>query len=44
MKEFQRLYDQEQSIRDALNSKRQGREKLKKTGGAKSDSPVWRDN
>lgn len=43
MREFQRLHEQEQAIRDSLEQKRQGRQKLKRTGGAKSESPVWKD-
>lgn len=43
LKEFQRLHEKEQSIRDALHAKREGRQKLRRTGGAKSESPVWKD-
>ena len=43
LKEFDRLYQQESTIRDSLYSKQVQRGKLKKQGGAKSESPVWKD-
>jgi hypothetical protein len=44
MKEFERLHHQERTIKDAFYSKRDSKEKLKKTGGAKSQSPIWKDD
>ena len=44
MKEFERLAREEGKIRDSLYSRREKREGLKKTGGARSESPVWRDD
>ena len=43
MKEFDRLSRQERDIKEAFYSKRQQKEQLKRTGGAKSESPIWKD-
>ncbi len=43
MKEFDRLYRQERDVKESFYSKRQKKEELKRTGGAKSDSPIWKD-
>jgi hypothetical protein len=43
MKEFDRLHRQEREIKEAFYSKREQKESLKRTGGAKSESPVWKD-
>ena len=44
MREFERLYQQDRHIKDSFYSKRAQKEKLKKTGGAKSDSNIWKDD
>jgi len=44
MKEFERQAKEEGKIRDSLYSRREKRESLKKTGGARSESPVWKDD
>jgi hypothetical protein len=44
MKEFDRLYQQERQNKDSFYANRDSKEKLKKTGGAKSESPVWKDD
>jgi len=43
MKEYERLHHQDRHIKDSLYQKRDAKEKLKKTGGAKSKSPVWKE-
>ena len=41
MKEIERMYQEEMKIRDAYESKRLKKENLKKSGGIKSESPIW---
>ena len=44
MKEFERLAKQKLGINDAFYEKREERERLKKTGGVKSESHIWKDD
>ena len=44
MKEFDRLLSQERDIKEAFYSKREQKESLKRTGGARSESPIWKDD
>jgi hypothetical protein len=44
MKEFERMYKQEKTVKDGFYEKRSQKDKLRKTGGAKSDSPIWNDD
>jgi hypothetical protein len=43
-KEYDRLYQQEKTVRDSLFARQEQRARLRKTGGAKTDSPVWKDD
>ena len=43
MKQFERLHQQDRIIKDSFYQKKDVKERLKKTGGAKSQSPVWQD-
>lgn len=42
-KEMEKILRRDKNVDDAYNRKREKKEGLKKTGGAKSDSPLWND-